>query len=96
MSGPIKVTFGELASGQSSIATTSKSIQQQLDDLKSFLQPMVSTWEGEASTQYMAKQAQWDQAAADINQVLHQISVTLGNTNDNYQQTESSNAARWS
>ncbi|MGH3980984.1 MAG: WXG100 family type VII secretion target [Pseudonocardiaceae bacterium] len=95
MSGEILVTFGEISNAQQSVANTSRNVQQQLEDLKSFLQPMVSTWTGQAAEDYQVKQAQWDKSAAELNQVLSQIGVALGTANDNYQQAERSNAARW-
>lgn len=93
--GAIKVTFGEIANAQQSVSATSQQINAQLDDLKRSLQPMVTTWQGQAQEDYLAKQRQWDTAAADLNQVLRQISVALGHANDGYQQTERANASRW-
>ncbi len=92
----ILVTFGELESAQSSIRTTSTTINRELEDLKNYLKPMVDTWSGDASIAYHARQAQWDQAAANLNQVLNQIGVALGTSNQNYQDGESVNMRRWS
>lgn len=92
----ILVTFGELESARSSIQTTWTNISREMDDLKRYLQPMVETWTGEAATGYQAHQAKWDRSAADLNQVLNQIGVALGTSNDNYQAGESANRARWS
>ncbi|MPZ65188.1 MAG: WXG100 family type VII secretion target [Pseudonocardiaceae bacterium] len=95
MSGPIKVTFGEIANAQGSIASTSKLVQTKLDDLKSTVQRLASGWQGAASESYQVKQAQWDKSAADLNQVLHQISVAVGNANEGYQNTEGKNTQRF-
>ncbi len=95
MSGEILVTFGEISNAQSSVATTSRNINQELDDLKSFLAPMVATWTGQAAEDYQVKQQQWDDSAAQLNQVLGQVGVALGTANDNYQQAERANASRW-
>jgi WXG100 family type VII secretion target len=91
----IKVTFGALGAAQSDVATTASRISGQLEDLKRFLAPMVATWHGQAAADYQLKQRQWDTAAADIAAVLAQIGVALGTANDNYQQVERANAARW-
>jgi len=64
VSGEILVTFGEISNAQSSVATTSRNINQELDDLKSFLAPMVATWTGQAAEDYQVKQQQWDDSAA--------------------------------
>ena len=91
----ILVTFGEIANAQQNASQTAQQMNAQLDDLKRMLHPMVSTWQGEAATDYNAKQRQWDTAAADLNQVLSQISVALGHANEGYQQVERANASRW-
>jgi 6 kDa early secretory antigenic target len=91
----IKVTFGALGAAQGDVATTASRITGQLEDLKRFLAPMVATWQGQAAAEYQVKQRQWDTAAADIAAVLAQIGVALGTANDNYQQVERANAARW-
>jgi len=95
MSGHMKVTFGELAAGQQNITGTVNAVNGQLDDLKSFLAPMVATWEGSAAETYNALQRQWDTAAADLNQVLAQIATAVGTANDAYQQAESTNTSRF-
>jgi WXG100 family type VII secretion target len=91
----ILVTFGEIANAQGSVASTSQRINAQLEDLKRMLAPMVAGWQGQAATDYQAKQRQWDTAAADLNQVLNQIGVALGHANEGYQQVENANASRW-
>jgi early secretory antigenic target protein ESAT-6 len=94
--GEILVTFGELESARSAIQTTWANISREMDDLKRYLQPMVETWTGEAASAYQAHQAKWDRSAADLNQVLNQIGVALGTSNENYQAGEAANKARWS
>jgi 6 kDa early secretory antigenic target len=91
----IRVTFGEIAAGQQSVTSTSQQIGQQLDDLKAFLAPLVAEWTGEAAQNYQAQQHEIDTAWRDLNQVLAQIGVLLGQANDNYQATEARNAARY-
>lgn len=96
MSSPeIKVTFGALSAAQADVAATSGRIRTQLDDLKKFLAPMVSTWTGQAAEDYQVIQRKWDTSAADLAQVLAQIGTALGAAHDNYRQTEQANAARW-
>lgn len=95
MSGQMRVTFGELGAAQQNITGTVNVVNGQLDDLKSFLAPMVSTWDGTAAETYNALQRQWDTAAAELNQVLAQIATAVGTANDAYQQAESSNANRF-
>ena len=95
MSTGITVTFGTIAQAQSDVARTVAQIDGQLNDLRQFLAPMVSTWEGGASSDYQVLQKRWDTSAADLNAVLQQISAMLGQANEGYQATESANAAVW-
>jgi len=95
VSGPIKVTFGEIANGQQAVTQVSSQVQQQLDDLKSSIARLVGTWEGQAAAAYQVKQAQWDRSAEELAQVLSQIGVALGTANDNYQSAEQANVSRW-
>jgi early secretory antigenic target protein ESAT-6 len=81
----ILVTFGELEQARSSIQTTWTNISREMADLKRFLAPMVETWTGDA----------WDRSANDLNQVLNQIGVALGTSNENYQAGEAANKSRW-
>jgi 6 kDa early secretory antigenic target len=91
----IKVTFGALEAARADVAGTAARISGQLDDLRRFLAPLVTGWEGQAATEYQAKQRQWDTAAADLAGVLAQIGVALGAANDSYRRVEQANAARW-
>lgn len=93
--GRIQVTFGELENARASIQTTWTNISRELEDLKRFLQPLVETWSGEASIAYQAHQAKWDRAAAELNQVLNQIGVALGASNENFQAAEMANRNRY-
>ena len=91
----IKVTFGALEAARADVGGTATRITGQLEELKRFLAPLVASWEGQAATEYQAKQRQWDTAAADLAAVLAQIGVALGTANESYRQVEQTNAARW-
>jgi len=91
----IKVTFGALETAQSDVSGVAGRMTTQLEDLKRFLAPMVATWEGQAATEYQAKQRQWDTAAANLAGILGQIGVALGTANESYRQVEQTNASRW-
>jgi 6 kDa early secretory antigenic target len=95
MSTGITVTFGTIQQAQSDVSQSVSRIDGQLNDLRQFLSPMISSWEGGASTDYQALQRRWDSAASDLNAVLQQISQMLGTTHQSYTSTESSNAGAW-
>jgi WXG100 family type VII secretion target len=91
----IKVTFAALEAAQSDVSGVAGRMTGQLEDLKRFLAPLVATWEGQAATEYQARQRQWDTAAAGLANVLGRIGVALGTANESYRQVEQSNASRW-
>ena len=93
--GLIKVGFAQIAEASSNIATTQKSVDQLLDDLKSRLQSIRQSYEGEARAAWEQTQQQWDTAAADLNQVLAQIGTAVQQAGENYQQAEKANVSRW-
>ena len=96
MNDQIKVTFAQVQATQEHAQSTVASMNNSLQELKSFLAPMVSTWQGQAAQTYHAKQARWDRAANDLNQVLAAIGRALGSANDGFRTTESQNAGRFS
>jgi WXG100 family type VII secretion target len=91
----IKVTFGAIDSAASDTDTIATQIDQQLDDLKAYIAPLVASWTGEASTDYQALQTKWDTSAAELNQILRQISTALRTSNENYNSAEQANKAVW-
>jgi early secretory antigenic target protein ESAT-6 len=95
MSYTVLVTFDAIQTAQSDVVSTVNAINQEMDDLKSYLQPIVQTWSGAASEQYNSLQNQWNTAAQDLNAVLAQIGQNLQMAHDNYTATESSNASVW-
>ncbi|MFD8598511.1 WXG100 family type VII secretion target [Kitasatospora sp. NPDC059646] len=96
MSGQILVNFQTILNASSEVRQTASRIQSQLDDLKSGVQRIASSWEGAAQQGYQARQAQWDAKAADLQQVLGQIAGALDNAAQSYQNTEKQNEGLWS
>ncbi|MER8187986.1 WXG100 family type VII secretion target [Kitasatospora sp. NPDC094015] len=92
----ILVNFSTIQNASSEVRQTAARIQSQLDDLKSGVQRIASSWEGSAQEGYQARQAQWDAKAADLQQVLGQIATALDNAAQSYQATEQKNASVWS
>jgi 6 kDa early secretory antigenic target len=91
----ITVTFATISQAQGDIASTASRMNSTFSDLKSYLAPLVASWEGAAASEYQTLQARWDNAANDLNVVLEQISRITGQTHDNYRATESANTAVW-
>lgn len=94
-SNGVKVTFQTISQAQGDVSNTVARINQQHSDLRNHLAPLVSSWEGSASSDYQTLQRRWDSASADLNAVLQEISRMLGTAHDTYRQTEQSNTAVW-
>ena len=91
----ILVTFSAISTAEGDIATTSQNINGQLADLKAYLAPLVADWTGSAAELYQAKQKQWDEAAAELNAILAQISRAVGAAGEDFRAAENSNASIW-
>ena len=95
MDGMIKYNFGLIEGARADIQTTHNNYTGKLEDLKSYLAPLVASWEGDAATAYQAAQHKWDVAATDLNQVLAAIGTAVGAGNEGMQQAERSAASSW-
>ena len=93
--GHIRVTFESVMGAAGDTDAIAGQIEQQLGDLKGYLAPMVSSWTGQASTDYQALQTRWDTSAVDLNAVLRQIASALRTAHGNYRMAESQNSAIW-
>ncbi|PFG27194.1 ESAT-6-like protein [Corynebacterium renale] len=91
----IRYQFGAIDAAATDIQATSARINQLLDELKSFLAPMVSTWEGQSAEAYNEAQARWDKSAAELNTILATISKTVRQGNDQMADVNRAAAASW-
>lgn len=89
----ISVNYAALQAAETQIKSISRAMDDKLAALRGRLQQIV--WEGQDQQRYAEHQAKWDQAVADLNQVLAQIGAAVGVANSNYQQTEQANASMW-
>jgi WXG100 family type VII secretion target len=89
----IQVNYAALEAAEAQIKSISRGMDEKLAALRGQLQQMV--WEGQDQQRYAEYQGKWDQAVADLNQVLAQIGAAVGVANSNYQQTEQANASKW-
>ncbi len=94
--GHMLVTFGAVEQAASDTDSVAAQISQELQDLRTYLQPLVSTWEGAASGDWQSLQNRWNTSADDLNNVLKQIASNLRIAASNYVNTENTNASIWS
>jgi early secretory antigenic target protein ESAT-6 len=95
MSDYVHVQFDALSGGQAGIKTTLGQLNSTLADLESGLQPMLSQWSGAAQAAYSQAKKQWDDAAADLAEVLDAIGRSVGNAHDNYVAAEQAAQSAW-
>ena len=93
--GEISVKFESLAAGEQGIRNNYAKLTATLDQLESDLQPMLSTWSGQAQESYLACKKQWDDAAQALSQVLNNIGQAVGQANQNYQAAENAAKGNW-
>ncbi|SHG69572.1 WXG100 family type VII secretion target [Jatrophihabitans endophyticus] len=93
--GEIKVQFESLAAGEQGIRNNYAKLTATLDQLESDLQPMISTWSGQAQESYLQCKKQWDDAALALSQVLNNIGQAVGQANQNYQSAENAAKSNW-
>jgi early secretory antigenic target protein ESAT-6 len=90
-----RVQFGAMEQGQSDFQRTYTSLQSEIEHLESQLNTNLGEWIGSAQQAYHDAQAQWNAAIANMQGVIQQIGVVIGQANDAYQQAEVQNTRRW-
>ena len=88
MDGLIKYNHAGIDTASMEIATSSKTMNGQLDDLKAALRDIESRWEGAGFAAYLAQKVKWDASAQDLNMVLAQISQAVSQGNQDMSSTD--------
>ncbi len=95
MSEYTKAVFGQLEQSQADFAGTYGQLQDTISQLDSQLRSGLAEWNGSAQQAYYAAKAVWDNAMADMANVLNQIGAVIGVANQNYTAAETSNTHLW-
>ena len=77
------------------IHTTSARLNAALDDLKAQIAPLQQIWTREAADAYRIEQAQWDQAAGALNEILFSLGNAVRDGADDVATTDRSAANAW-
>ena len=93
--GELLVHAETLSAASHNVATAHNELNTKLHDLRTLLQPLTQTWTGQAAADYQARQRQWDQAQADLNEVLQQIGKVLEVAQQQYGDAERANIDVW-
>jgi len=86
--GIVHVNYSSVGEAVSSMQQITQAIQQRLLQLEQSLQPLVSSWEGQDRDAYHVKQREWNQAAANLNKILHSHSGLLDDIGASYDMNE--------
>ena len=90
-----RVVFSSMEQGQSDFQRTYSSLQSEIEQLESQLGSNLAEWVGGAQQAYHEAQQQWNAAMANMQSVIQQLGVVIGQANDNYTSAESQNMSRW-
>jgi WXG100 family type VII secretion target len=85
------VNFAALQKASADIQNALNTLQSQLAQLERDAAPLVAGWDGEARQAYDVRQARWQQAAADLSNILRDIKRALDDSAVDYLQTEKRN-----
>ena len=82
------VNHGGLNEVTDQLGQAVKQIDNRLNDLEKDLAPLQSEWSGEAQAAYHQAKAKWDQAIAEMQQLLNDTSNTVAQSNQDYQSAD--------
>jgi len=93
--GELLVHAETLSAASQNVVAAHNELNSRLNDLRTLLQPLTQTWTGQAAADYQERQRQWDQAQADLNEVLQQIGKVLEVAQQQYGDAERANIDVW-
>lgn len=86
--GMLVVNFGALQQAAADIQKALNNLESQLSQLERDAAPLVSTWQGEAMDAYAQRQARWRTASNDLQTILRDIKIAVGDSASDYLSTE--------
>jgi early secretory antigenic target protein ESAT-6 len=93
--GMLLVNFGALQTASADISKALSKLTSSLERLEQDNKPLVDTWDGEAKQAYHARQTKWQQASADLQQILQNIKKAVDESAEDYVHTEKQAAQRF-
>lgn len=90
----IRVEHGQVDAMKADLKTRNDGIEHMLRDLGNQIKELEAMWEGSGSDAFRMQKDKWFTSADDLNKVLNQIVIAIGNINDNYRTTDSDAARR--
>ncbi|WP_432835335.1 WXG100 family type VII secretion target [Dactylosporangium sp. CA-092794] len=91
----IIVEFAALNQAAADISSALSSMQSELDNINSTVQPMVATWESDAQEAFLQRKAEWTTAATDLQTLLNGIKGAVLKAAEIMQAREKANVAKF-
>lgn len=95
MGQDLQVGFEDLDGAAATIKNRAIDIEDKLDAMEKRMLNRKPNWTGAASDAFDEARLGWESAMADMKNVLHDIGLTVGLSNAEYQAAESQNASRF-
>ena len=95
MTGNLKVGYEALDFAASDIKQAALDLEDKLTELERRMEARRADWTGAASEAFTEARLKWDGAMNDMKDVLNDIAVTVGLSNEEYQRAEAANARRF-
>jgi 6 kDa early secretory antigenic target len=89
----IKVSTDDVAAKASAVAREVAELESQLGVLSSDMRALAETWTGQAASAFQTLYTGWNKQAAQIQQSLNEIGVSLKGAGSKYADTEAANIA---
>ncbi len=86
--GVLKVTSEQLIDLSGQLTRTSGEVQGKLDEMKNKIEPLVTDWEGAASSEFHRMWDEWQSSAKNLREALDGISTLLGKAGETYRDAE--------
>jgi WXG100 family type VII secretion target len=89
--GSFRTELPTMQTASNHVFEVNQQIQGQLSSLLARLEPLMSTWQGSASTSFHLLKQRWHEDASKLNAALHGIGESLVQNQRNYATTEETN-----
>lgn len=89
----VLANFASLSEGEAAFAQSYNGLTSTVSNLQAQLQGSLTSWEGSAQAAYHEAQTIWNNAIADMGQVITAMSSVIGEANINYQGAERTNSS---
>lgn len=89
------VNQGAMQQGIGALSTAHRGLVSTLETLKGQLSTNLSEWDGAARAAYSEVQAEWDQSANKMGEIIGKMTSVLGQISEGYDTNERGVQSRW-